>query len=145
VVGNEDVTAPFIDNPQDITFEEGSTGHNITWTPSDANPFYYNLTRNGATIMEGSWDNSSITTIVDGLPSGVYTFTCTVFDKGNHISSDAVVVTVTTPPTTPTTPTTTNTPTDGNGDELPWSILMIVLPAIVIVSAAIVVVARRKR
>jgi plastocyanin domain-containing protein len=94
-------TDPLIDHPHDITYEEGSTGHNITWNPSDANPSSYTVTNNSILVKGGSWSGDPITVIVDGLSVGTYTYNCSVNDTNGNWASDSVTVTVvhTTPPT----------------------------------------------
>lgn len=85
---------PTIDNIADFDYEEGTTGHIITWNPSDNNPSSYNITRNGALVDEDTWDGSSISISVDGLSVGTYTHICTVYDGHGNSASDTVVVEV---------------------------------------------------
>ena len=93
----EDATAPTIDQPGDITYVEGSIGHNITWHPRDANPHMYNVTKNNTLVpgKSGNWDGGDITVNVDGLSVGNYIFTCNVNDTFGNSVSDSVSVTVT--------------------------------------------------
>ena len=88
---------PVIDQAADITYEEGSEGHNITWQTSDAEPSNYTITRNETLVESGSWDGGNITVNVDGLSVGVYLYTCTVNDTVGQYASDTVMVTVTEP------------------------------------------------
>ncbi len=88
---------PVIDQPADITYEEGSTGHNITWQASDAEPSGYKVTRNETLLESDSWAGDNITINVDGLAIGVYLYTCTVNDTIGQSASDTVMVTVTEP------------------------------------------------
>lgn len=123
----QELDVPTIDSPDDVEYEVGTTGHNITWTPSDANPFYYVIYRNGIELSPESWDGGLITVIVDGLNIGVTNYTIVVFDNYGNWNRDTVLITVvpqvtttTTTGTTETTPTTTSptsTPTTPALDE----------------------------
>ncbi|MFW9992466.1 MAG: hypothetical protein ACFFD4_10515 [Candidatus Odinarchaeota archaeon] len=89
-----DDLAPVIDNPVDLTFTEGTTGHGITWNPADEHPSQYNITLDGSLFAEGPWDGGAITVSVDSIPHGIHVITCHVYDlDGNHIE-DAVTITV---------------------------------------------------
>ncbi len=92
---NIDTTPPIIDTPEDITYEEDSTGHIISWNPSDINPYSYIIIRNSTVIEDALWDGSSIIVNVDGLPSGTYIFNCTVYDEAGNSVSDIVLIIVT--------------------------------------------------
>jgi parallel beta-helix repeat protein len=111
----QELDAPTIDSPNDIEYEVGTTGHNITWTPSDVNPFYYIIYRNGTELIPAAWDGGLITVIVDGLSVGVINYTIVVFDTSGNWNHDTVFVTVvpqaTTTTTTPITTTTTTSST----------------------------------
>jgi len=87
--------SPYIDNPDDITYEEDTTGHNITWYASDINPSNYTITRDGTIVIQESWNGGSITVSVDGLSVGNYTYTCIVIDDCGNTITDMVTVTVT--------------------------------------------------
>ena len=86
---------PTIDDVADFPYEEGSTGNDITWHPSDTNPDYYSITRDGIIVDDGTWLGGDINIDIDGLAYGVYTYVCRVNDTEGHEVSDAVVVTVT--------------------------------------------------
>jgi len=86
---------PVIDDVTDFAYEEGDTGNSITWHPSDSNPDYYSITRDGITIDEGPWLGGDITVNIDGLAYESYTFVCFVNDTEGQSASDTVVVTVT--------------------------------------------------
>ncbi len=91
-----DGTLPLIDSPANITYDEGTTGHSITWNPSDLNPMNYTIYRDGVPVKTGSW-NASVETIsisVDGLSLGIYNYQIVVGDIGLNTESDIVVVTV---------------------------------------------------
>jgi plastocyanin len=90
---------PTIDDISDFSYEEGTTGYTITWNPSDNNPDWYNVTRNGVIIVgeDGAWDGSSITILVDGLAIGTYTYICTVYDAHGNSVYDTVIIEVIAP------------------------------------------------
>ncbi len=86
---------PSIDHPADILYEEGSTGHNITWHPRDyVNPHMFNITLNLTLVNSSSWDGGDIIVNVDGFYVGTYIFTCTVSDTTGFSVSDSVTVVV---------------------------------------------------
>jgi len=86
---------PIIDQPADITYEEGSKGNNIMWHPEDAEPSGYTVTRNETVVESGPWSGGNITVNVDSLSVGVYLYTCIVNDTVGQSGSDTVIVTVT--------------------------------------------------
>ncbi len=86
---------PVIDHPADITYEEDSTGHSITWHPEDTEPSSYTVTSNETLVESGLWTGGNIMVNVDGLSVGVYLYTCTVNDTVGQSTSDTVMVTVT--------------------------------------------------
>ncbi|MCG3220277.1 MAG: hypothetical protein H7641_02760, partial [Candidatus Heimdallarchaeota archaeon] len=85
---------PSIDDVADFDYEEGDTGNSITWHPSDANPDYYSITRDGTIIDDGPWLGGDINIDIDGLVYGSYTFVCFVNDTEGQSASDTVVITV---------------------------------------------------
>lgn len=86
---------PTIDDIANFDYEEDSTGNSITWHPSDTNPDYYSITRDGTVIDENPWFGEELTINIDGLAYGVYTYVCTVNDTEGQEASDSVIVTVT--------------------------------------------------
>ncbi|MEX2721784.1 MAG: hypothetical protein Q6362_010300, partial [Candidatus Wukongarchaeota archaeon] len=86
---------PTIDSPSDITYEVNTTGHSITWNPSDEYPLSYNVTRDGVLVFNRPWNGGSITINVDGLSPSTYEYTCTVYDVAGNSASDSVTVIVT--------------------------------------------------
>jgi parallel beta-helix repeat protein len=94
IVTVTEITAPTIDSPSDIEYSEGSTGHNITWTPSDSYPDYYIIYRNDSIIDDDEWDGSEIVVSIDGLSYGVYNYTIFVNDTSGNSAVDTVIVTV---------------------------------------------------
>jgi hypothetical protein len=95
IVESIELIAPTIDQPADVTYEEGASGSIITWTPSDINPATYTIYRNGTSIETGNWDGSSLSINVDGLAVGTYNFTIVASDTNNISTRDTVMVTVT--------------------------------------------------
>ncbi|MHA1907828.1 MAG: SBBP repeat-containing protein, partial [Candidatus Thorarchaeota archaeon] len=86
----DDATVPTIDVPDDITYDEFSTGHWLTWTPGDDNPDTYTIYENGSVIDSGPWDGSAVAIQIDGLSYGSYNYTIVVEDIGNNTASDTV-------------------------------------------------------
>ncbi len=89
-----DVTPPYIDSPPDIQYSEDTTGHSITWSPSDPHPSMFWVFRNETLVWMGPWQGGPVTVGVDGLPLGIYNYTLVVSDEAGHNSSDIVFVTV---------------------------------------------------
>ncbi len=92
--------SPYIDHPDDITYEPLTTGHNITWHPVDDNPNNYYINQDGNTVKSDFWGGESITINVDGLSAGTstsgtpYKYVCWVVDGDGKTESDTVYVTV---------------------------------------------------
>ncbi|MHA2002657.1 MAG: hypothetical protein ACW960_01005 [Candidatus Thorarchaeota archaeon] len=97
-----DVSAPIIAQPENITYEEGSFGHEILWNITESNPDFFNLTRtsneltsNDTVIMSDDWDGDNITINVDGLnASRWYIYKLFVNDTLGFNSTSSVNVTV---------------------------------------------------
>lgn len=89
-----DGTAPTIDNPPDIEYNETDTGYSITWIPVDVNPTTYEIRLDGLVVDSGAWTGGSINIDIDGHPPGYYSYELTVFDVGSNSKSDSVIVTV---------------------------------------------------
>ena len=90
----EDETSPIIDSPEDISYELGSTGHNVTWNPYDENPGYYTLYLNGTEIESKPWNGEAISVNVDGMWLGWYNYTIVVGDINDLQTNDTVLVQV---------------------------------------------------
>ncbi|MFW9968045.1 MAG: hypothetical protein ACFFEA_12900 [Candidatus Thorarchaeota archaeon] len=105
-----DEAAPIIAQPENITYEEGSFGHEIRWNITESNPDFYNLTRksneptsNDTVMMSGDWDGDNITINVDGLnATHWYIYTLFVNDTLGFNSTSSVNVTVVLDLTDPT-------------------------------------------
>ncbi len=137
---------PTIDHPADMDYEEGTTGHSITWTSSDEHPSHYVVYRNGTQVVSESWDGSSITVNVDGLGVGVYNYTIVVYDTSGNCASDTVFVIVppqTTTSTTTTTTSTTTTTLDEPGTFDYATIIIIVSAGAVLIIIIIIILKKR--
>lgn len=90
-----DVRAPIISPDDDLVYEEGYTGYNITWSAEENNPLWYNLTLNGNTMINGTWRGENITISADNLAVGSYDYNMTLCDFFGSISYAVISVTVT--------------------------------------------------
>jgi len=105
-----DTTAPLIEQPENITYEEGSFGNEILWNVTEANPDFYNVTResnepsNNFTVIEaGDWGYTNFTINIDGLnASRWYLYTLFVRDLFGRNATNHVNVTVVADSTDPT-------------------------------------------
>ncbi len=89
-----DGTAPVLDSPSDITYEEGAIGNEIEWAVSDAHPANYSIYRNDIKIESDNWVSGYIIVCVDGLLPGVYYYGIVIADVGGNEASDVVIVTI---------------------------------------------------
>ncbi|RLI57844.1 MAG: hypothetical protein DRP09_02040 [Candidatus Thorarchaeota archaeon] len=87
--------APVIAEVNDISYEAGTTGHEIVWQVSDDNPLLYTVFRNWTVIDTGVWNTTEIRVNIDGLAVGTYNFTLFLFDSSLNVANDTVWVTVT--------------------------------------------------
>ncbi|MCY3410656.1 MAG: hypothetical protein INQ03_03365 [Candidatus Heimdallarchaeota archaeon] len=90
-----DATQPYVNNPSNIQYSEGSSSNSINWTIGDLYPDYYRLFIDGT--KEGddvSWTNGTISIDIDGLLVGEYNYTIWIFDASNNSISDTVIITV---------------------------------------------------
>jgi len=120
----EDITEPVVDSPDNITYNEGDAGNEISWTANDLNPATYSITKDGTEIESGNWvvDGQTFTVDVDGLSYGTYTYVFTIYDVGGNFAMDTVIVNVsdgTTPILTHPTDITYNEGDAGN--EIAWT------------------------
>ncbi len=90
-----DVRAPVIDASDDLIYEEGYTGYNISWSADENNPLWYNLTFNGNVLMNGTWNGENFSINVDGLAVGTYIYNMTFSDFFNATSFKVIEVQVT--------------------------------------------------
>ncbi|MHA1927515.1 MAG: phospholipase D-like domain-containing protein [Candidatus Thorarchaeota archaeon] len=89
-----DNTPPNLSSPDDIEYEVGTTGHNITWTVSDENPVNYTIFRNSTSPVMGDVVGSEIVLDIDGLSIGVYSYDLIAADLNHNLAEDNVIVTV---------------------------------------------------
>ncbi|MCK4567322.1 MAG: hypothetical protein KAU48_08435 [Candidatus Thorarchaeota archaeon] len=90
-----DIRAPIIDADEDLEYEEGYTGYNITWGIEENNPLFYNLTLDGGVLMNGTWRGENFTIDVDGLDVGIHDYNLTLGDFFGFNSSVIIHVEVT--------------------------------------------------
>lgn len=109
-----DGTPPVIDNPIDITYDEGSPGGTLTWNPTDLHPVSYTIYLDGTPVKSGQWNSSgeSISISVNGHLVGDYNYTIRVVDDGGNFGIDTVFIYV-----LDGTPPTIDTPSDINYNE----------------------------
>jgi hypothetical protein len=108
-----DSTAPVIQGPDDIHYDELTTGHSITWNVSESNPSTYSLYVNDTLDSSGLWDGSNFVLDIDNQSLGTHNYTLLVTDSGGNFASDTVLVFVhaeVTSSLTETTPTSSTTP-----------------------------------
>lgn len=99
-VSIEDSDPPNVDSPDDIIYEQGSSGNDIVWTLGDRNPGFYRVEGNGTTVGDTVWTNGTITVDIDDFTPGTYNHTIVVLDQYGNEAKDTVFVIVedTTPP-----------------------------------------------
>ncbi len=91
----QDLTAPIINSPIDISFEDTVTGKFVEWIASDDYPDNYQLTRNTELVESGTWNvDTQLRFSLDNLEGGTYTYCLTVYDESGLYSTDCVEVTV---------------------------------------------------
>lgn len=89
-----DIRAPVITPDDDLSYEEGYSGYNITWSVEENNPLWYNLTKNGQSLMNGIWKGENITINVDHLAVGSYAYNMSFCDFFGAVSYAVITVTV---------------------------------------------------
>jgi len=91
---------PSIDNPPDITYEEGQDiqwpFETISWYPYSTSPKCYNITVDDVPTKSGLWNSSDevITINIEVHTTGMYNYNITVENTSNQTNSDSVIVTV---------------------------------------------------
>jgi len=90
-----DIRAPIIDPSDDLSYEEGYTGYNVTWGTEENNPLWYNLTLDDVTIMNGTWRGENFTIDIDGLDVGTHLYNMTLRDFFGATSFAIIEVIVT--------------------------------------------------
>ncbi|MHA1907686.1 MAG: hypothetical protein ACW98Y_10365 [Candidatus Thorarchaeota archaeon] len=89
-----DTVYPNIEGPDTLEYMEGERNHSITWVATDANPYYYVITKSGASMEEGHWlePYQEFTFNLGFLPSGTFIYRLQVWDHGNNTVSWSAVV-----------------------------------------------------
>jgi len=129
-----------INEPADVEYVEGTSGHNIVWTPHSVYPVDYLIERDGVPVEDAQWDGGPIGFSVDGLTNGTYVFVITVTDFAGYTAADEVIVTVLEPATSPTT-------TNGGLPPIDPLLLMIIGAAAagVIIIVLILIMMKKKK
>ena len=95
IVTVQDTTNPILNSPADISYEELTTGHNISWTSTDNNSGTYIIYKDNVEIVSDTWlSGVAITISVDGLAIGSYNYTVVIWDVFNNSARDTVIVLV---------------------------------------------------
>ncbi|MCY3414012.1 MAG: right-handed parallel beta-helix repeat-containing protein [Candidatus Heimdallarchaeota archaeon] len=118
-----DDVAPLVTTPSDYNYEEGSTGHSVSWTATDLHASYYRIFLSGTQIVEDNWDTAiQFSLNLDSYTLGTYIFTLYVFDMSNNSITDTVVLSVvdTVSPSVLDTSDTTITETS-TGNTISWT------------------------
>ena len=89
-----DSVTPTINHPDDFSYETGSGGHTITWSPSDLFPYSFHVQRNAKQVASGTWNGSKLSISVDELLPATYTYIVEVWDANGNSAVDAVQVIV---------------------------------------------------
>jgi hypothetical protein len=118
---------PEISNPDDLSYEIGTSGNQIEWTVGDVNPGTYNVTLDGTLYTEGTWTNGTTTLDIDDLAIGAYEFIIYVYDISGNMVSDMVLLTVIAPDSTTPIPG----DTDGFSDLMKIGLTGVVIVAVV--------------
>jgi parallel beta-helix repeat protein len=86
------VTKPIIDQPPDVNYAEGSTGHELTWRPFDDSLRDWSVTIDGIERASAAWNFQNITVNIDGLDYGPHAVVVTVWDVDQNNVTDTVHV-----------------------------------------------------
>ncbi len=147
----EDTTGPaFVDGPDNLFYQQGTTTHLLNWSFTELLPDYWVLYINGSVHDSGSWDGSEISADAGGLTEGTYNATIAVNDTSNNVATSTVTLVVGPPPTTTTTPTgtTSTTPTDTGTTTPPPgdnTLLIIIIAAVAGVVVIIIIIVLMKK
>ncbi len=90
-----DIYLPTITSPNDVTMTEGTTGNNVSWTVTDANPGTYSIDQDGTEVATGSWQSGvAIVYSLDSLTEGDYVLAISAEDENGNSVTDSVSVKV---------------------------------------------------
>ncbi|MGY5852152.1 MAG: hypothetical protein RTU92_01140 [Candidatus Thorarchaeota archaeon] len=139
----EDTTSPsWIDSPDNLQYQEGTTEHLLNWSFTDLLPDSWWLLIDNVTVDSGAWDGSNISVDVGGFTEGVYNVTLAVNDTSGNWASSIVALTVTAALTTTTTTTTeTGTTTPPPLDTTVIIIIIVIAGVVVII---IIIIMKKK-
>ncbi|MDH5402736.1 MAG: hypothetical protein OEY49_09615, partial [Candidatus Heimdallarchaeota archaeon] len=88
-----DTTAPSINSPTDINYEQGSNSNVISWIISDIYVGNYTVYQNGSYFTSGNWINDTMLNInIDGLDFGFYEFSIYANDTTGNTVIDTLIV-----------------------------------------------------
>ena len=85
-----DTSAPTINSPSDVMFEQGSSGANVTWAARDEFPYEYALQKDGIALIRLIWDGEDIEIHMTGAQPGLHNFTLFVYDAFGNVVNDTV-------------------------------------------------------
>ncbi|MHA2383790.1 MAG: NosD domain-containing protein [Candidatus Thorarchaeota archaeon] len=85
---------PYLEHPEDIVFEYGTSGNGIIWDAHDVDPSTYELYVDEVFQVSDAWNGSPIVIDIDGLEISYYNYTVVVADDLGHSAIDTVFVTV---------------------------------------------------
>jgi len=135
ITAERDGVVPVVTSPDDISFENGTTGHTLNWSATDISPAGYVIEVDGVEVARELWDGSSdnVTLILDDLGVGVHECEITFYEASGLYATDMVNVNITAPPTS-------TTGTDFLSQYLP---IILVAGGLVVVIIIIIVVRKR--
>jgi parallel beta-helix repeat protein len=89
-----DTSAPTINSPSDVIFEQGPSGVNVTWAPRDEFPYEYVLRKDGILLTKQAWDGEDIEIHMTSAQSGWHNFTLFVYDAFGNVVNDTIFANV---------------------------------------------------
>ncbi|MGY5880906.1 MAG: right-handed parallel beta-helix repeat-containing protein, partial [Candidatus Thorarchaeota archaeon] len=116
-------TLPIVNQPQDIYYEELTTGNELVWHPFDDSLRDWEVTIDGVLWESDAWNYVDITVIIDDLEYGTHIAVVTVWDIHSNSVTDTVEIHVfdgTDPGING--PANTIAFADGTGQTLTWEV-----------------------
>ena len=89
-----DTSAPTINSPSDMIFEQDSSGANVVWAPRDEFPYECVIHRDGIIFMTLDWDGEDVEIPITGTQPGQHNFTLFVYDAFENVVNDTVIVNI---------------------------------------------------